>query len=395
MTGTPSIFLIPGGDRRAAYGHPWVYSNEIRMDAAAKALPPGTVVVARRADGKALGQGTFNPHSLIALRFLTRDAERPIDQAFLAERLRRALALRQRLFAEPHYRLIHAEADGLPGLVVDRFGDVVSVQANTAGMDALLEPLLAAIDEVIAPRAVVLRNDTPARQTEGLDSSTRLVRGDITGPVEVIEHGVRFLADPLAGQKTGWVFGQRDTRAFVAGLAKGARVLDVYSYAGGLGLSAVAAGAAGAVIVDSSESALDLARQAAQLNGVEERCAFIRNDAFRELEKRDAAGERFGVVSCDPPAFVKSKKDLKAGLKGYRKLATLAAPLVEPGGFLFLTSCSHNAGAAEFLQECAIGMEKAGRTGRLIRQAGAAPDHPVHPHLPESAYLKALVFQVD
>ena len=203
MTGTPSIFLIPGGDRRAAYGHPWVYSNEIRMDAAAKALPPGTVVVARRADGKALGQGTFNPHSLIALRFLTRDAERPIDQAFLAERLRRALALRQRLFAEPHYRLIHAEADGLPGLVVDRFGDVVSVQANTAGMDALLEPLLAAIDEVIAPRAVVLRNDTPARQTEGLDSSTRLVRGDITGPVEVIEHGVRFLADPLAGQKTG------------------------------------------------------------------------------------------------------------------------------------------------------------------------------------------------
>jgi 23S rRNA (cytosine1962-C5)-methyltransferase len=395
MTDLPRLFLNPGADRRISHGHPWAYSNEIRMDAAAKALPAGGLVRLCRVDGKVLATGTFNPHSLIAFRRLGDAPEVAVDRAFLAARLRRALALRERLFAEPHYRVVHAEADGLPGLIVDRFGDVLSIQANTAGMENLLPPILEALDEVLAPRAVVARNDTPARRMEGLDSRVEVLGGELDGPVSVHENGLTFLADPLAGQKTGWFFDQRDNRAFVARLAKGLRVLDVYSYGGGFGISCAARGASEVVIVDASEGALDLARRAAETNGVADRCRLVRNDAFRELERLGTDRESFGLVCCDPPAFVKSKKDLKAGLKGYRKLAGLAAPLVEAGGFLFVASCSHNVGMAELLDEVAIGIQRAGRGGRLIRQAGAAPDHPVHPRLPETAYLKALAFQLD
>ena len=395
MSDLPRLFLNSGADRRIGHGHPWAYSNEIRMDAAAKALPPGGLVRLCRADGKALATGTFNPHSLIAFRRLGEEADTVVDRGFLAGRLRRALALRERLFAEPFYRLVHAEADGLPGLIVDRFGEVLAVQANTAGFEKLLPVLLEALDEVFAPRAIVLRNDTPARRMEGLDGYVKVAKGDLEGPVAVRENGLTFFADPLAGQKTGWFFDQRDNRAFVARLAKGLRALDVYSYGGGFGVAAAAAGATAVAIVDSSDGALDLARRAAEANGVADRCRLVRNDAFRELERLGQVGEKFGLVCCDPPAFVKSKKDLKAGLKGYRKLAGLAAPLVQAGGFLFIASCSHNVGMAELLEEVAIGIQRAGRGGRLIRQAWAAPDHPVHPHLPETAYLKALAFQLD
>ncbi|MEO5337169.1 MAG: class I SAM-dependent rRNA methyltransferase [Magnetospirillum sp. WYHS-4] len=395
MTNLSRLFLNAGADRRLRHGHPWAYSNEIRMDAAAKALPAGSLARLCRVDGKPLGVGTFNPHVLIAFRMLSENADAAIDEGFLAGRLRRALALRERLYDEPFYRLVHAESDGLPGLIVDRFGDVAVLQVNTAGMEALSPSLLAAVDAVLKPRAVVLRNDTPARQAEGLEAYVKVAKGDVAGPVELRENGLVFFADPVAGQKTGWFFDQRDNRAFVAPLAKGRRMLDVYSYGGGFGIAAAAAGATEAVIVDSSEGALDLVRRAAQANGVAGRCKPVRGDAYRELERLAAAGERFGVVACDPPAFVKSRKDLKAGLKGYRKLAGLAAPLIEPGGFLFLASCSHNVAPAELLDEAAAGIGRAGRSGRLIRQAGAAPDHPVHPHLPETAYLKALVFQLD
>jgi 23S rRNA (cytosine1962-C5)-methyltransferase len=211
----------------------------------------------------------------------------------------------------------------------------------------------------------------------------------------VREGNLTFLADPLGGQKTGWFFDQRDNRAFVAGLCPGKRVLDVYSYAGGFAVSAAAAGAFRVTAVDRSENALDLARQAATLNNVSADIAFERSDAFDALARLGEDGERFGVVIADPPAFVKSRKDLKSGLKGYRKLARMAARLVEPGGFLFLASCSHNANAEQFAAEVATGIARTGRTGRILRFAGAAPDHPVHPHLPESAYLKAITLQLD
>jgi 23S rRNA (cytosine1962-C5)-methyltransferase len=391
----PTITLQPGRHKRAEAGHPWVYSNEIAMDAAAKALPPGTLVTLRKAGGEPMGVASFNAHTLVAARILDRDAQRPIDRAFFAARLESALTLRRRLYAEPYYRLVHAEADGLPGIVADRFGDVLVAQLNTAGMARLEAEWLAACDAVLAPRAILLRNDSPARALEGLEPELRVAQGAIDGPIELVENGARFLADPREGQKTGWFFDQRDNRRFVAGLSRGARVLDLYCYAGGFAIAAAQAGADQVLALDRSEAALALAARSAELNGVGERCRFQRADAFGELSRLGAQGERFDVVIADPPAFVKSKKDLGPGLRGYRKLARLAATLVAPGGLLFIASCSHNVEPPDFAEAVRRGLEDAGRSGRILRSAGAAPDHPVHPWLPESAYLKAQALVLD
>ncbi len=393
--GRAVVRLLPGRARRLRAGHPWVYANEVAMTPAARALPPGGLVRLEDAGGEPLGTAAFNPHTLIAARLLAADPEAVVDAAFLAERIARAAAWRDRLFARPFYRLVHAEADGLPGLVIDRYGDVLACQTNTAGMERLLPDLLDALARSLAPRAVVLCNDSPVRALEGLEPYRRVALGDVAEPVALEENGARFLADLLGGQKTGWFYDQRDNRAFVARLAAGARVLDLYSYAGGFAVQAALAGAAEVTAVDSAVPALDLAARAAALNGVAERCRFVRAQAFGEMERLARAGGRFDVVVADPPAFVKAKKAAASGLKGYRKMTRLAAALVAPGGFLLVASCSHHVTAERFAEEAARGLHQAGRGGRIIRQAGAAPDHPVHPMLPESAYLKALVLQLD
>lgn len=391
----PRVFLQAGQERRIVLGHPWAYSNEIRMDPAAKGLPAGTLATLHRVDGKPLGVGTFNPHALIAFRIFDADADTRIDEAFFARRLRRAADLRQRLFPEPCWRLAHAEADGLPGLICDRFGDVLVMQVNTAGMQALCPALLAAAGQVLDPAAIVLRNDTSAREVEGLDRHVRIAHGTVEGPVALRESGLGFFADVLEGQKTGWFYDQRDSRAFVAQLCRGGALLDAYCYGGGFAVAAAAAGAAAVVGIDSSEPALALARRAAEANGVGGRSTFRRAEVFGELERLGRFGERYRVVVADPPAFVRSKKELGSGLRGYRKLARLAAALVEPQGFLFIASCSHNVEPAALLAEVARGVAAAGRSGRIIREAKAAADHPVHTHLPETAYLKSLLLQVD
>lgn len=392
----PELRLLPGRHKRARAGHPWVYSNELRMSAEAKALAPGTIIALKDSAGGDLGAATFNPRPLISARLLSGDPAARIDGAFFARCLRRALALRERLYEAPFYRLAWAEADGLPGLVVDRYGDVCVAQLNTAGMDRLAGALLEGIEEALAPRCVVLKNDTPARALEGLESEI-LVHGDAPdGPVPVEENGARFLCDPCAGQKTGWFFDHRENRARVAGLAARARtVLDVYAYLGGFGIQAAAAGAAAVTCVDRSGAALDLAARAAALNGVAERCTFRRGEAFRILEEFSAEGHRFGMVVADPPAFVKSRKDLPAGLKGYRKLFRRAAELVESGGFLFAASCSHHLDTAHFANTLRGALRDAGRAGRIVCTGGAGPDHPVHPYLPESAYLKCALVNLD
>lgn len=391
----PAVTLLPGGHRRGEAGHPWIYSNEVAMDAAAKALAPGSLVTVKRADGRPLGVAMFNPHTLLAARLLDRDAARPIGRRFLLRRLERALTLRRRLYPAPFYRLVHAEADGLPGLVVDRFGDVLVVQSNAAGM-ALLEPLVIdALVALLSPRAVVLRNDAPARTLEGLAPAVRVAHGAVDEPVPVEENGVVFAADVLAGQKTGWFFDQRVNRAFVAGLARGARVIDLYCYSGGFAVAAAACGAAEVTGIDRSEGALALAAAAAERNHVAALCTFRRAEVFAEAAARTAAGERFDIVIADPPAFARSRRDVPAALRGYRKLARLAASLTAPGGFVFLASCSHNVGAAEFAEAVRRGLADAGRGARILREAGAGPDHPVHMALPESAYLKSLTLALD
>ena len=391
----PTVTLLPGHQKRALHGHPWIFSNEIQMDAAAKALTPGGLVTLKTGDGRALGVATFNPHTLVAARLFDRDVGRRIEAEFLAKRLRRALAIREKLYHEPFYRLIHAEADGIPGAVVDRFGDVTVAQLNTAGATRLEPELLAALETVLSPKAVVLRNDSPGRGLEGLGEEVRVARGEIAGPTELRENGARFEVDLLGGQKTGWFYDQRDNRGFMAKLAKGSRVLDLYCFVGGFAIEAAVAGATAVVGIDRSEPALALAARAAVLNGVEGRSEFRRSEAFAELQTLASAGERFDLVIADPPAFVKSKKDLGPGLRGYRKLARLAAGVVAPQGYLFLASCSHNVSPEDFWEAVRRGLEDASRSGRLLRSAGAAPDHPVHPHLPESAYLKGLVLALD
>ncbi len=391
----PEIRLLPGRHRRVAGGHPWAYSNELDMTAEARALPPGSLVVLATHGGEAVGVAGFNPHSLIAARLIDRRPRIVVDAGYFADRLNRCLAMRELLFDVPCYRLAHAEADGLPGLIVDRFGDALSVQLNAALVDRQREAVLAALEAVAAPHTVVLRNDSPVRRLEGLDTAVETVRGDASAPVELIEHGVRFLADLGGGQKTGWFYDQRDNRRFVAGLSRDARVLDVYSHSGGFAVHAAAAGAASVVAIDASAPALALAERAAERNGCADRCSFVKADAFNEMERLFAGGERYQMVIADPPAFIKSKKDLKAGIKGYRKMMRLAARLTAPGGYLFVASCSHNMTAELFDEQLRKTLSDANRTARVLRRAGAAADHPTHPFLPESGYLKTLVLQLD
>lgn len=389
------VKLVQGGDRRALTGHPWVFSNELVMDAAAKALAPGEIVTVERPDGRALGVGMFNPRSLIAVRLLTRDASRAIDESFLRRRIERALALRERMIGAPYYRLIHAEADGLPGCVVDRFGDVLVVEPNSAGMDRLSDLLVATLDKLLRPKTIVVSGDGPARALEGLEPMHRLAKGALDGAVAVMEHGAGFLADLGAGQKTGWFYDQRDNRMLAARFAQGGDVLDLFSYSGGFGIQAARHGAKSVLCVDRSAPALALVQKAAERSGVEGRVTIETAEAFEFLEMAAATHRSFDLVIADPPAFVKSKKDFHQGGRAYRKLARLCAGRVRSGGFLFLASCSHHMPAEEFRTQVARGLHEAGRSGRILHATGAAPDHPVHPMLPESAYLKALLLQVD
>ncbi|HXV26094.1 MAG TPA: class I SAM-dependent rRNA methyltransferase [Alphaproteobacteria bacterium] len=391
----PTVHLMPGGHRRAVAGHPWLYSNEILMDQRAKALTPGTIVRLVAEHGEAIGAASFNPHSLIAARLISRAPEVRIDPPFLADRLRRALGLRERIVPAPFYRLVHAEADGLPGLIVDRYGDALVVQANSAGMECLTPLLIEALEMVLAPEAVLLRNDSVARAQEGLPSETSWVKGGPSRTVDLIENGARFPIELGQGQKTGWFFDQRENRAMVAALAGGARLLDLYCYGGGFAVQAACAGACEVLAVDRSEPALVAARRAAEANRLDGRCRFERAEAFDRLQRLRQAGERFDILVADPPAFVKSKRELAQGAKGYRKLVRLAAPLINEGGFLFVASCSHHVDPPLFAEQVRRGLLDANRGGRILASTGAGKDHPVHPALPESAYLKAQLLQID
>jgi 23S rRNA (cytosine1962-C5)-methyltransferase len=391
----PSVILRAGEDRRVRAGHPWVFSNEILMDADAKAIPPGSLATLRAPSGEALGLVTFNPHSLIAARLLSTNPEATVDALFLGRRLAQATALRDRLVGVPYYRLIHAEADGLPGVIVDRFGDALVVQVNTAGMELLTPVLLEALEAELSPKTIVLKNDSPVRELEGLTRGTTVAKGDAEQPIELVENDAKFVADLPGGQKTGWFYDQRDNRMLAAHFAKDADVLDLYAYSGGFGVQAARQGAKSVLSVDRSGPALALARLAATLNDVADRYSTETAEAFEFLEQAGAEHRTFDLVMADPPAFVKSKKDFQQGGRAYRKLARLCAARVRTGGFLFLASCSHHMPPEEFRTQVARGLHEAGRSGRILHATGAAPDHPVHPMLPESAYLKALLLQVD
>ena len=392
----PVVRLIPKAEARAIrHGFPWVYANELVTDRRTRNLTPGTIARLEDANRTPMGVVTVNPASKIICRMLDPDPEAVIDQAWFAARLSRALAHRGRLYAEPYYRLAHAEADGLPGVIIDRFGDLAVVQPNAAWADALIGPLVAALQEVTAVTTVIMNGTGRARTLEGLAEKTEVLAGAAPdGPVPVPMNGAVYMADVMGGQKTGLFFDQRPNHAFVAGLSQGARVLDVFAHVGGFGLAALAAGAGSVLAVDGSAPALDLAARGAAKMGVADRFATRRGDAFDMLAALADEGERFDVVVCDPPAFAPSKSALDAGLRAYERIARLAAPLVAESGYLTLCSCSHAADLTKFRNASARGIGRGGRRGQIIHTGFAGPDHPLLPHLAESGYLKALTFRL-
>lgn len=392
----PVVRLKPKAEARAIrHGFPWVFLNEIVADRRSRAVAPGTLARLEDSDRRPLGLVAVNMGSRIACRMLDIDPLAVIDQSWFEARLTRALALRSRLYDAPFYRLVHAEADALPGVVIDRFGDVAVVQPNAAWAETLLEPLTAALVAVTGVSTIVKNAAGRARKLEGLPDDTEVICGKISGPVPVPMNGATYMADLLGGQKTGLFYDQRPNHAFGACLAAGARVLDVFSHVGGFSLAALAGGAQSALAVDSSAPALELAREGARLSGMEARFDTRRGDAFDVMTALTAEGAQFDLVICDPPAFAPSKKALEAGLRAYERVARLAAPLVAPGGYLGLCSCSHAVDLTRFRNSSARGIGRAGRRMQLIHTGFAGPDHPQLPQLAESGYLKALFFRLN
>ncbi|MEJ6398085.1 RSP_2647 family RNA methyltransferase [Yoonia sp. 208BN28-4] len=393
---TATVRLTPKGDARAIrHGFPWVFANELVTDRRTRNLTAGTLAVLEDADRRPMGVVAVTPASKIICRMLDRDPEAVIDEAWFAARISRALKLRDTLYADPFYRLIHAEADGLPGVVIDRFGDVAVVQPNAAWADVLITPLVAALQKVTGVTTVVMNGTGRARSLEGLDEVTKVLAGVAPdGPVPAVMNGATYMADVMEGQKTGLFYDQRPNHAFAASLSKDARVLDVFSHVGGFGLAALAGGAKSVLAVDGSAPALDLAEKGAAAMGVSARFETRKGDAFAVLTDLAEAGETFDVVICDPPAFAPSKNALDAGLRAYERVARLAAALVAEGGILGLCSCSHAADLTKFRNASARGIGRAGRRGQIVYTGFAGPDHPMLPHLAESGYLKSVFFRL-
>jgi len=389
----PLVRLRQDHDRRLRAGHPWIYSNEILPPE--EPIEPGSLVRVQTADGKIFAVAYYNPHSLIAARVLTRNKDARIGRHFFEVRLQRALDLRDRLFGAPFYRLVHGEADGLPGLVIDRYGPHLVAQLNTAGMERLWPLCREALLRLLEPESILLRNDSPVRTLEGLPLQVRIDHGTPPERVRIEENGLPFLAQIRGGQKTGWFYDQRLNRGHVRLFARGQDVLDLYCYGGGFALNALAAGARSALLVDGNAKALELARDNAALHEVADRVDIREGEVFDVVEELARERRRFGLVIADPPSFVKSRSRVATGLRAYRRLAEHCARLVAENGVLCMACCSHNVSAEEFRREVLTGIHAASRGARQLLFAGAAPDHPVHPTLAESAYLKFYAFALD
>ena len=391
------VRLKPKAEARAIrHGFPWVYADELVTDRRTQALAPGALAVLEDSERRPMGLVTVNLKSKIIARMLDRDPAAIIDENWFAKRLDRAQVHRKRIYDRPFYRLVHAESDGLPGVVIDRFDDIAVVQPNAAWAEALLEPLVAALVAVTGVTTVIKNGQGRSRGLEGLTEEVTVIRGSAPqAPVQVPMNGATYLADLMGGQKTGIFFDQRENHAFAARLSAKTRMLDVFSHVGGFALAALAHGAESALAVDASAAALELAGQGAQISGFGPRFSARQGDAFEVLEALGTEGMRYDLVICDPPAFAPAKPALEAGLRAYERLSRLAAPLVTPGGYLVLCSCSHAADLQAFRNASARGIGRAGRRGQLIHTGFAGPDHPVLPQLAESSYLKALTFRLD
>jgi 23S rRNA (cytosine1962-C5)-methyltransferase len=384
----PELRLKRGEDRRLTAGHLWVFSNEIDTDATPlTAFSPGDPVRLVNDRDRFLGYAYVNPRSLISARIVGRDPEHPISKSLLVHRLQVALSLRRRLHEQPYYRLVYGESDELPGLVIDRYGEICVAQIGTAGMERLKGEIVAALEKVIHPAGLLWKNDSGARDLEGLPEYVETAFGAVPEQVEVAENGVRFSVPLAHGQKTGWFYDQAANRATFLKYVPGARVLDVFSYLGAWGIAAARHGATDVTCVESSPQAIEWIQANAALNGV--KLDVRKGDAFDVLEALHAARERFDVVVLDPPAFIKRRKDAPKGQAAYRRLNQLGLQLLSRDGMLVSCSCSYHLSGDELLGAIQKAARHVSRFVQVLESGGQAPDHPVHPAIPETRYLKA------
>ncbi len=389
-----SVYLKKGQERRLNQGHLWVYSNEIdTQKTPLKNFNAGEQVIVCSHQGKALGIAYINPHSLISARLVSRKTSVLLDRSLFVHRIKIALSLREQLFAKPFYRLIFGESDLLPGIVVDRFNDVLVVQITTAGMEQQRQALIEALDKVLKPAVIVLRNDVKMRELEGLDLYKEVVLGDLSGLTDIEENQTRFQVDLLKGQKTGWFYDHRMNRSRVQHYAKDKRVLDLFSYIGGWGLEAATAGASEVFCVDASEQALDWLDSSAEMNKFKN-ITSIQGNVFDVLKHLRHEKEKFDIVIVDPPAFIKRKKDFKEGMNAYRRVNQMAMQLCSRDALLVTASCSHHMPSDILIQQVQSASRHLDRFVQILEQGHQGPDHPLHPAIPETAYIKSFITRV-
>ncbi len=391
----PPLYLKKNADRRLRAGHLWIYSNEVDVvQSPLNTFEAGQSVTIFSYNRKILGTGYANPHSLICARLMSRDSQQFLNHDLLVKRINRALSLRNRLFEKPFYRLIYGESDGLSGLVVDRFGDVVVVQINTAGMERVRTDIIAALEKILHPRAIVLRNDSSVRMLEGLETSVEVATGSLPPEVIIEENGSQFSVSVLEGQKTGWFYDHRLNRVRMCAYVKQQRVLDMFSYSGAWGIQAAMAGAKEVLCIDSSAKAIEQVHQNAALNNMTEKVKTLKQDAFESLKSLQQEKQKFDVVILDPPAFIKRKKDQKEGEQAYRRLNQMAMQLLNQDGILVSASCSLHLQRITFLDQIRRASQKANRKLHILEQGHQSPDHPVHPAISETEYIKTFISHI-
>ena len=387
----PSLRLKANADRRLRAGHLWVFSNEIDVAVTPlNAFASGDQAILEAAGGKPLGVVAVSPNNLICARLLSRDVKHVLDKSLLVHRINVALSLRERLFDKPYYRLVFGDSDLLPGVVVDRFGDILVVQLASATMEKHKDDVLAALIQVCKPSGFLLKNDSAARDAEGLNRYVETAFGLVPEWVALEENGVKFEAPVMQGQKTGWFYDHRMNRARLAPYVKGKRVLDLFSYIGGWGVQAAAFGASDVMCVDASSFALDGVERNAALNGLTDKVACVEGDVFEALKQLKASEERFDVIVADPPAFIKRKKDMKNGEAAYRRLNEQAMRLLNKDGILISASCSMHLPEDDLQNILLTSARHLDRNIQLLERGGQGPDHPVHPAIAETRYIKSL-----
>ncbi len=390
------VYLKKNEDRRLRAGHLWIYSNEIDVQRSPlKSFTSGQLVTVVSQGGRPWGTGYINPNVLLSVRILIDKPHAKIDATFFVEKIQQALALRNSYFTAPYYRLIYGESDGLPGLVVDRFGDTLVIQITTAGMEALKDEILTALKQVIQPQHILLRAEGSFRELENLPQYTEVVLGEPLELTPFEENGVKFLAPIFSGQKTGWFYDHRLNRLALKEVVKDKQVLDVFSYIGGWGIQAACFGATHVTCIDSSAQALGLVAQHAKLNQVEDKVTTLEQDAFDALNALIQAGKKFDVIILDPPAFIKRRKDIESGKQAYYRINELALKLLNSPGILVSASCSMHLAATDLVDVIRNVAKQQQRSAKIIMQGHQGPDHPIHPAIEETAYLKSFMVYVN